>query len=67
MLQLSRKPGQDIIIGDNIIVRFIDSRTVGVIAPADVSVHRAEVYERNTGKTLPAASRETDDIMSADR
>ena len=49
MLVLSRVVGEDIRIGDNIIVRVASVRgervRIGVQAPADVRVHRAEVYE----------------------
>lgn len=66
MLNFSRKPGQEIIINGDIIVRVIDKRTIGIEAPHEVSIHRAEVYERNTGKRLPENSREVGDIMSAE-
>lgn len=49
MLVLSRVVGEDIRIGDNIIIRVVSVRgervRIGVDAPADVRVHRAEVYE----------------------
>lgn len=49
MLVLSRVVGEDIRIGDNIIVRVVSARggrvRIGVDAPADMRVHRAEIYE----------------------
>lgn len=49
MLVLSRKAGKSIIIGDNIKVTVLDISEwvvkIGIEAPADVSVHREEVYE----------------------
>jgi carbon storage regulator len=46
---MSRKRDEQIIIGDNIVVTVVEIRgdkvRLGVEAPADVSVHRSEVYE----------------------
>jgi carbon storage regulator len=48
MLVLSRKRDEQIVIGDNIVITVVDIRgdkvRVGVEAPADVPVHRHEVY-----------------------
>jgi carbon storage regulator len=50
MLVLTRKLGESIRIGDNIIVKVVDldSRHVklGIDAPKSVSVNREEIYER---------------------
>lgn len=50
MLILTRRPGERIIIGDNVsvkVVRTQDCRVViGICAPAEVAVQRKEVYER---------------------
>lgn len=47
MLVLSRKPGERIVIGDNIVVTIVKAEgnqiRVGVEAPADVSVFREEI------------------------
>ena len=52
MLVVNRKRGKKIIIGDGpskIVVTVIDWRSggvhIGIEAPADVSVHREEVYD----------------------
>jgi carbon storage regulator len=49
MLVLSRYRDESIYIGDDIIITVVDIRgdrvRIGVHAPADVSVHRQEVYE----------------------
>ena len=49
MLVLSRKSNQEIVIGDSIRVMVIEIRgdkvRLGVSAPADVPVHRHEVYD----------------------
>ena len=49
MLILTRELNEKIIIGDNIEVMIVDVRgpkvRLGIKAPAEVSVHRQEVYE----------------------
>lgn len=49
-LILSRKPGEQIVIGDAITVTVLDwqkgQARLQVVAPREVSVHRAEVAER---------------------
>lgn len=49
MLVLSRQRDESIIIGDNVVVTIVDVRgdkvRLGIQAPAEVSVHRREVYE----------------------
>jgi len=49
MLVLSRYRDESIYIGDDIVITVVDIRgdrvRIGVQAPADVSVHRQEVYE----------------------
>ena len=49
MLVLSRKRGEKIVIADNIVITVTDIRgdkvRLGIDAPAEVSVHRKEVYE----------------------
>ena len=50
MLVLSRKPGESIVIGENITVRIIEVRgdrvRIGVEAPRDVPVYRTEILCR---------------------
>lgn len=49
MLVLSRKEGERIMIGENIVVQLVEIRgdkvRIGVVAPKDVPVHRHEVYD----------------------
>lgn len=48
MLVLTRRPGESIMIGDDIVVTVLDVRgdvvRVGIRAPRSVQVHREEVY-----------------------
>ena len=47
MLVLTRKADQEIVIADNIRVRVLEIRgrqvRLGIVAPKEISVHRAEV------------------------
>lgn len=62
MLVLSRQPGQSIVIDGRIIVRLLriegDTVKLGITAPANVAVHREEVYQEiqqanRTARTNP--------------
>lgn len=56
MLVLTRKTNQSIMIGDDIEVSVLsvagDKVRIGITAPRDIAVHRAEVYE-SLGKESP--------------
>lgn len=49
MLVLSRRVGEKLLIGDDIVVTILDSRgdgvRIGIDAPRSMRVHRAEVVE----------------------
>lgn len=49
MLILSRKAGQNLVIGENIVVKILEVKgdlvKIGIEAPRDVAVNRQEVYE----------------------
>lgn len=62
MLVLSRKPGERVIIGENIEVVVLETRSgcvrLGFIAPQEVRIHREEVRRRvQSGPYSPLRNR----------
>jgi carbon storage regulator len=68
MLVLSRQRDESIMIGDTIVVTIVDIRgdkvRLGINAPAEVPVHRQEVYEAIQRENLRAASLDPDETES---
>ena len=60
MLVLTRKSNQSIMIGDDIEITIVDIRgdkvRLGINAPAEIPVHRQEVYEAIHGVKAPASA-----------
>ncbi len=70
MLVLTRKPGQKIIINDNIEVTILevkgDSIRVGIDAPRDITIYRHEIYEEIKNENLRTATQSSlDDVTKA--
>jgi carbon storage regulator len=63
MLVLSRQRDESIMIGDNVVITIVDIRgdkvRLGIEAPAEVSVHRQEVYEAIKREGRHGGNRET--------
>jgi len=59
MLVLTRRLGETIVIGDDIIIKIVDIHgkqiRVGIEAPAEISVYRGEIYERIMQENRAAA------------
>ena len=59
MLVLTRKPGEGIIIGDNIVIKIIEMKSggirIGIDAPRDTKIYRQEVYDRITEENREAS------------
>lgn len=66
MLILTRKLGEGIVIGSNVVVRVIDVKggqvKLGIEAPKKTSVHREEVYERICQENLRAVADAPDNL-----
>ena len=60
MLILSRKPGETVVIDGRIRVKVIrvegDVVKIGIEAPADISIHRQEVYDEIQRSNQEAAT-----------
>jgi carbon storage regulator len=58
MLVLTRKPGEAIVIGNEIVITVIEARSgqvrIGIDAPRHIAVHRHEVYEQVRRENLAA-------------
>jgi len=67
MLVLSRQRDESIMIGDNIVVTIVDIRgdkvRLGINAPAEIPVHRQEVYEAIQRENLRASQLEPRDTQ----
>ncbi len=66
MLVLSRQRDESIMIGDNVQVTIVDIRgdkvRLGIVAPAEIPVHRKEVYDAIQRENRKAAGVSTDDV-----
>lgn len=71
MLVLSRRPGESIMIGHDVVITVLEVRgdvvRVGIKAPRDVDVHREEVFlELQSANRLAASpSKEVVDTLAA--
>ncbi len=69
MLVLSRQRDETIMIGDNIEITVVDIRgdkvRLGIAAPADVTVHRKEVYEAIKRENRESANINPEDLSQA--
>ena len=59
MLVLTRKPGEGVIIGDNISVKIIEMKgggvRIGIDAPRETKIYRQEIYDRIKQENIGAA------------
>jgi carbon storage regulator len=69
MLVLSRKEGESIVIGDDIVVTVLEVRAgqirIGIDAPRTLQVHRQEIYRQviEANQDAVARSRASVDIV----
>lgn len=59
MLVLTRRPGERVLIGDDIVITVLDTRgdgiRIGFEAPAGVRIQRAEIVDAITAANVEAA------------
>ncbi len=63
MLVLTRKLGETIVIGDDIVIKVVDVHgkqiRLGIEAPTEISIFRGEIYDRiqeEKKKTIPPSN-----------
>ncbi len=69
MLVLTRKPGEALRLGDEVIITVLEVKgkqvRVGVEAPADIAVHRQEIYLRIEAERKESAKNNADESKQA--
>lgn len=59
MLVLSRRPGESIVVGNQVVVTVLEVRgelvRIGIDAPRDIQVHREEVFRQLEEENAQAA------------
>ena len=69
MLVITRKLGERITIGDNIVVTLLEVKgsqaRLGIEAPRNISIHRQEIYERIRKENLDSSLVSTSDLVRA--
>ena len=69
MLVITRKLGERITIGDNIVVTLLEVKgsqaRLGIEAPRNISIHRQEIYERIRKENLDSSLARTSDLVRA--
>jgi len=65
MLVLTRKLGETIVIGDDIVIKVVDIHgkqiRLGIDAPTEISIFRGEIYERIQEENQRSAKGDTSD------
>ena len=71
MLVLSRRTGESVVIGDDVVITVLEVRgdvvRIGIDAPRTVAVHRAELLEQLETSNRDAASPSDDAVASLSR
>jgi carbon storage regulator len=66
VLVLTRRAGESVVIGDDVVVTVVEVRgdvvRLGIDAPRDVKVHREEVYRAVAEANAAAAAVSDDDV-----
>lgn len=66
MLVLTRKPGEGIVIGEDISIKFIEMKggtiRLGIEAPRDKKIYRQEVYDKISSENREALNWDLTDL-----
>ena len=69
MLILTRKLGEQITIGDEIVITLLDIKgmqvKLGIEAPRRIEIHRQEIYERIRDENLSSSRVRDSDLTAA--
>ncbi|MEE8398753.1 MAG: carbon storage regulator CsrA [Desulfobacterales bacterium] len=69
MLIITRKLGERIMIGDDIVVTLLEIKgsqaRIGIEAPRDISIHRQEIFDRIRQENLNASRIHDEDLTQA--
>jgi len=69
MLIITRKLGERIMIGDDIVVTLLEIKgsqaRIGIEAPREVSIHRQEVFDRIRQENLDSSNVHDEDLKRA--
>ncbi len=68
MLVLTRRAGESVMIGDDVVVTVLETRgdvvRIGIKAPRSIQVHREEVYQELQAVNREAASPDEDAVRA---
>jgi carbon storage regulator len=71
MLVLTRRAGESVMIGDDVVITVLEARgdviRLGIQAPRDVQVHREEVWKELQAVNREAASPTEDAVQALNR
>lgn len=71
MLVLTRRTGESVMIGDDVVITVLEVRgdvvRIGIRAPRDIQVHREEIYKELQSANTEAASPSDDAVRALAR
>lgn len=69
MLVITRKPGERITVGDNVVVTVVEVKgslvKLGIEAPRSISIHRQEIYDRIREQNMESSEIDASDLGMA--
>lgn len=70
MLVLTRKPGQKIMVGADIVITVLEDKgeagiRIGIDAPRDVAIKREEIFAAVSDANLHAAAADLNDVLGS--